>query len=126
MLVPHRAFLRALFALLILTITLILPTAHAQTTPTDFVKVQGKQLTYKGQPVKLKGINFYPKDQPWADMWTQWNGPSARADLSRAAEIGVNTVRVLVTYKYQNGWTDKDTGKVDPVYLNELQQFVQM
>jgi len=121
-----RPSLRLLLALLTLTTTLILPTAHAQTTPADLVKVQGKQLIYKGQPIKLKGINFYPKDQPWADMWTQWNGPAARADLSRAAEIGVNTVRVLVPYKYQNGWTDKETGKVDPVYLNELQQFVQM
>jgi hypothetical protein len=123
----HR-FLRPLLALIILTTTLLLPTApiHAQTTPTDFVKVEGKQLTYKGQPIKLKGVNFYPKDQPWADMWTLWNGPAAQADVSRAAEIGVNTVRILVPYKYQNGWTNKDTGKVEPVYLNELRQFVKM
>ena len=59
-------------------------------------------------------------------MWTQWNGPAARNDLSRASELGVNAVRMLVPYKPENGWTDKDTGQVDPVYLNELQQFVQM
>jgi hypothetical protein len=101
--------------------------APAQTAaPGDFVRVQGKQLVYKGQPVKLKGVNFYPKDQPWAYMWTQWNGSAVQSDLSRVAELGANTVRVLVPYKPENGWTDKDTGLVDPVYLNELRQFVQM
>ncbi|MEO8287472.1 MAG: cellulase family glycosylhydrolase [Chloroflexota bacterium] len=119
---------RITLSLLILLTSLVLPAATSAPAQSaaDFVTVQGKQLIYKGQPIKLKGINFYPKDQPWADMWTQWNGQDARRDLSRASEIGINTVRVLVPYKPQNGWTKKDTGAVDPVYLNELQQFVQM
>ncbi len=126
----RRSTLRYILILLTLTTSLILPPptpVPAQTAaPGDFVTVQGKQLIYKGQPIKLKGINFYPKDHPWADMWSQWNGPATRDDLSRVSALGVNTVRVLVPYSPQNGWTDKDTGKVDPVYVNELQQFVQM
>ena len=59
-------------------------------------------------------------------MWERWDGPATRQDLSRTQELGVNTVRVMVPYKPVNGWTDKDTGAVNPVYLNELQQFVQM
>ncbi len=92
----------------------------------DFVTVQDDQLVFDGQPIKLKGVNFYPKDQPWAYMWSQWDGAAARSDLARAKEIGVNSVRVLVPYSPATGWTDKDTGEVVPVYLNELRQMVQI
>src|SRR5689334_20339711 len=93
--------LRSLLALVV--------TAPAQSA-VEFVKVQNGQLVYKGQPIKLKGTNFYPKDQPWADMWNYWDGNAARVDLSRAREIGINSIRVMVPYKPANGWTKKDTG----------------
>jgi hypothetical protein len=92
----------------------------------DFVTVQGGNLVYRGQSIKLKGVNFYPKDQPWADMWTQWDGEAARRDLSRAAEIGANTVRVLVPFKPQFGWTTRETGDLRPEYLDELRQLLQI
>ncbi|HET9495321.1 MAG TPA: cellulase family glycosylhydrolase, partial [Chloroflexia bacterium] len=92
----------------------------------DFVTVQGGNLVYRGQPIKLKGVNFYPKDQPWADMWTQWDGEAARRDLSRAAEIGANTVRVLAPFKPQFGWTTRETGDLRPEYLDELRQLLQI
>src|SRR4051812_4896345 len=82
----------------------LLPTAQpapAQSSA-DFVTVQGSQFFFRGKPVKLKGTNFYPKDQPWGDMWQRWDGPAARDDLARAKEIGVNTVRVMVPYKPVN------------------------
>jgi hypothetical protein len=92
-----------------------------------FVTVQGNRLMFQGQPVRLKGINYYPGDRPWADMWRQWDGPAVRQDLARARrELGINTVRVLVPYRYPTGWTNRDTGQVDPLYLDELQQFVQI
>lgn len=99
--------------------------AHAQVKG-DFVTVLGNQLIYKGQPIKLKGINFYPKDQPWDRMWKQWNGPAAQRDLARASELGINSVRILVPYEPDTGWTDKETGQVRPDYLNQLQQMVQL
>src|SRR2546423_1452159 len=91
----------------------------------DFVSVQGGRLVFQGKPVKLKGVNFYPKDQPWGDMWVQWDGEAARQDLARAREIGANSIRVLVPYRPSSGWTDKATGQVKPVYLGELLQLVQ-
>ena len=92
----------------------------------DFVKVESGQLVYKGQAIKLKGINFYPKDQPWAYMWTQWDGEAAKRDLSRARELGVNSVRIMVPYSPATGWTDKETGKVPVTYTNQLKQMVQI
>src|SRR5262245_46248024 len=122
---PH---LRVLLVLLTAASYLLLP--PAQPTPAqsqgDFVTIQGSQFIFRGQPVKLKGTNFYPKDQAWANMWERWDGPATQQDLLRARELGLNTVRVLIPYKPINGWTDKDTGAVDPLYLDQLRQFVQM
>ena len=102
----------------------------AQSTPAqvhgDFVSVKGNQLIYRGSPVKLKGVNFYPKDQPWGNMWNRWDGEATRQDLARAQELGINSVRVLVPYDPDSGWTDKETGEINPVYLKELQQLIQM
>ncbi|MEO5953014.1 MAG: cellulase family glycosylhydrolase [Chloroflexia bacterium] len=92
----------------------------------DFVRVEGGQLVYKGQVIKLKGVNFYPRNQPWAYMWTQWDGAAAQSDLARAKELGVNSVRIMVPYSPATGWTDKDTGKVPETYVNELRQMVQI
>ena len=92
----------------------------------DFVKAEGGQLVYKGQAIKLKGINFYPKDQPWAYMWTQWDGEAAKRDLSRAQELGVDSIRIMVPYSPATGWTDKETGKVPVTYTNQLKQMVQI
>lgn len=94
--------------------------------PGDFVRVEGGQLVYKGDVIKLKGVNFYPKNQPWAYMWTQWDGAAAQADLARARELGVNSIRIMVPYSPATGWTDKDTGKVPETYINELRQMVQI
>lgn len=114
-------------AVIVAAASLLPPAQHVPAQAAgDFVSVQGANLIFKGQPIKLKGTNFYPKDQPWGDMWGRWNGEVTRQDLSRAAEIGVNSVRVLVPYKPVSGWTDKDTGQVNPEYLGELRQFVQM
>jgi hypothetical protein len=119
--------LRIPLAALILVSSLFLPVRPAPAQARgDFVGVQGNRLVFQGKPVKLKGVNFYPKDQPWGDMWAQWDGKAARQDLARAREIGANSVRVLVPYKPVSGWTDKATGQVNAGYLNELRQMVQM
>lgn len=117
-----------LFILLLLVVVFALLTAQLglAETPGDFVTVQGNRLIFKGQPIKLKGINFYPKDQPWAYMWTRWDGEAAKRDLSKAQELGVNSIRVMVPYSPATGWTDKETGEVKEVYLNELRQMVQI
>ncbi|MBA3945830.1 MAG: cellulase family glycosylhydrolase [Herpetosiphonaceae bacterium] len=91
-----------------------------------WVQVQGNQLVVAGQPVHLKGVNYYPALHPWAFMWTQWDGPAVDHDLGRMEhELGANTVRVLVPYSRQNGWSD-DNGHVRPAMLDELRQFVQL
>lgn len=119
--------IRVLLALMLLAVSVYLPPARvAPASAGDFVGVQGTQLMFRGKPIKLKGTNFYPKDTPWADMWRRWKGEDAKRDLLRAQEVGINSIRILVPYKPENGWTNKATGEVVPEYLDELRQMVQM
>ncbi|HUS15798.1 MAG TPA: hypothetical protein VM536_12365, partial [Chloroflexia bacterium] len=90
-----------------------------------FVTVEGSRLAYAGQPVRLKGVSFYPSRQPWADMWRRWDGPAARSDLARMADFGANTVRVLLPFREDLAIIEP-TGAVRPVMLDRLRQLVQM
>lgn len=104
--------------------------AEAATTPAapapGFVTINRDKLVQNGQPIVLKGINYYPAAQPWGFMWLNWNGPAVAQELSRARrELGVNTVRILVPYRRYEGWTD-GAGNVQPHMLDRLREFVQL
>ena len=91
-----------------------------------FVEVQGDKLVQQGQPIFLKGTNYYPAAHPWSYMWTRWDGPLVARELLRARrELGINTVRALVPYRYQEGWTDR-AGNLRPEMLDRLREFVQI
>jgi hypothetical protein len=90
-----------------------------------FIAVQGSHLVYNGQPVRLKGVSFYPQSRPWAPMWTDWHGPQTRADLQHLADVGGNSIRVLLPYRRQHGVFD-DTGAINPVFIDRVRQMVQM
>lgn len=91
-----------------------------------FVEVEGDQLIQQGQPVFLKGTNYYPAAHPWGRMWKEWDGPTIERDLARLRrELGGNVVRALVPYSRREGWTD-DEGTVSLAMLDRLKQFVQI
>ncbi len=92
----------------------------------QFVRVDGLNLTLNGQPIRLKGNNFYPYQNAWAKMWQEWNGPAIQQEVAQAAVLGDNVLRILVPYGAGTGWNDDQTGQLDPVYLAELRQMVQM
>jgi hypothetical protein len=67
--------------------------------PGGFIEVSGSQLTRLGQPVRMKGVNYYPQWHPWDEMWTQWDGPQMERELRLARDqLGINAVRILVPY----------------------------
>jgi hypothetical protein len=91
-----------------------------------FVAVVGNRLEQRGQPIILKGTNYYPAEHPWGHMWTEWDGPAVDRDLARARrELGINVVRVLVPYRTSEGWTD-GKGNIPPQMLDRLRQFIQI
>jgi hypothetical protein len=92
---------------------------------TRFLAIQGREFTLNNQVVQLKGTNYYPKDSPWTFMWRRWHGPAVQDQLELAHSMGINSVRILVPFNPNTGWTHDD-GSVDPQYLQRLKEFVQI
>ncbi|PZR94479.1 MAG: hypothetical protein DLM69_12440, partial [Candidatus Chloroheliales bacterium] len=119
-------FLTRGFSLLV-TFVLVLTTfstTNSFAAQANFVAIAGDQFTYNGQPVKLKGVNYYPQLTPWAIMFDYWQGNAVDADMARLQSLGANVVRVLIPYGTDHGWTD-DSGAIDPDHLADLKQLVQ-
>jgi hypothetical protein len=75
------------------------PPAPAMTD--GFVTVAGDHFVYGGQPVALKGTNYWLHNNPFAGTWAQWDGPLALQDLAKARDLGVNTIRIGLPYDNQ-------------------------
>ena|GEM_PF-1437794 len=99
------------------------PLAATSSGNEDFVKVHDQQLELVGQPVCLKGFNFYPRQAPWSPMWQHWDGNQVAADLEKASELGANSLRILVPYGQNYNWTKND-GTPEPEMLAELDQVI--
>ncbi len=69
----------------------------------DFVTIQGDQFIHRGQVVRLKGTNYYPKNHMWADMWNSWDWPEIQSESTMIQNLGMNCVRILVPYS-AGGW----------------------
>lgn len=91
-----------------------------------FVGISGQQLVLDGRPITLKGTNYYPHNAPWLAMWEEWDSGAIKRDLDRAATLGINSLRILVPGASPTTKWGDDQGNVNPQYLNELQQFVQL
>jgi hypothetical protein len=90
-----------------------------------FVTAQGDQLMRLGQPVQIKGVNYYPQGRPWAEMWQQWNGPQTERELRLARDqLGINTVRVLLPYDLTGDGSDN--GLVGGRLLTRMRQLTRI
>ncbi len=86
-----------------------------------FVQVSGSQLTLLGQPVQLKGVNYYPQGRPWLEMWNYWEGPQIEQELRLARDqLGINTARVLVPYSATS------EGQVTAEQLGQMRELAQI
>jgi len=47
-------------------------------------------------PASLRIMNYYPANDGWSAMWTDWHPEVIDADLGRVAALNANTVRVIV------------------------------
>jgi hypothetical protein len=99
--------------------------APAAGGPGGFIQAQGDQLVRLGQPVQIKGVNYYPQGRPWAQMWQEWDGPQIERELRLARDqLGINAVRVLLPYDLSRDGTD--TGVVGGRLLDRLRQLLQV
>jgi hypothetical protein len=110
--------LRLVLALVLLGCCVQWPQASLAQTPTGFATVAGDQIVIGGQPITLRGVNYYPQGKPWADMWEYWDGYQIERELLQARdELGINVVRVLIPF----GWADWDK-TVNEEQLDQLRQ----
>lgn len=85
--------------------------------PGGFISVSGSELTRLGQPVRLKGVNYYPQWRPWGEMWDKWDGNQMRRELQTARDqLGINTVRILLPYGVSGD------GNVDSKIIRRLRE----
>jgi hypothetical protein len=90
-----------------------------------FIRPAGAQLVLNGQPVRLKGVNYYPQGRPWWEMWDVWDGVQMARELRQARDdLGINTVRILLPYSL-DGSTEKQ-GIVNDDLLRGLRQASQI
>jgi hypothetical protein len=99
--------------------------------PADaFVHVEGDQLVLRGQPITIKGTNYWLHDAPFVTTWAEWDAPTVKAELGKAHELGVNTVRITLPYDYlslrDTVWGDKASERINGPIINLMTQFLQI
>ncbi len=89
--------------------------------PGGFIEVAGSQLVRQGQPIRLKGVNYYPQWRPWDEMWTRWDASQMERELRLARDqLGINAVRILIPY---DAFGD---GHVDEKLIQRLREVCQI
>jgi len=69
------------------------------------------------------GVNYYRPDTGWApQMWSKFDAGAVRADFERMRDLGVNCVRVFLTYAA----FCKEPGKLEADGLAKFEQFLAM
>ncbi|MEX0275453.1 MAG: cellulase family glycosylhydrolase, partial [Flavobacteriaceae bacterium] len=67
--------------------------------PEKLLRVQDTVLEKSGDPASIKGINYYPKDAPWAMFGQKFNDSIINADFKIIKDMGLNTVRLFINYE---------------------------
>ena len=79
--------------------------------------------TDDGKPFVPLGINYYRPGTGWApQVWKQFDAEATRQDFARMRELGVNCVRVFLTY----GSFFRDRERLEPEGLAKFDQFLDL
>jgi hypothetical protein len=77
--------------------------------------------TEEGRPFVPFGVNYYRPGTGWApQIWKQFDAEATRKDFARMKELGINCVRVFLTY--HSFYTDP--GVLRPEGLEKFDQFL--
>ncbi len=108
---------------------LVVVAAPPRLPATAFVRAQGNQLVLQGQPITLKGTNYWLHNAPFVDTWGEWNGAQVAAELAKAHELGVNSVRITLPYIHVPiplVWGDKISERVNGPIIGLMTQLLQI
>ena len=90
--------------------------------PRVYVAANGRGFeTRRGKPFVPFGVNYFRPGQGWApQLWKKFDANATRKDFSRMKELGVNCVRVFLTY----GSFLMETNRVSADGLAKFDQFL--
>lgn len=74
-------------------------TAPKATKFEGFVQRKGKQLLLNGKPFFIRGVNYYPKESPWAMFGDKFNDTIINQDFRKIDSLGFNTARIFVNFQ---------------------------
>jgi tetratricopeptide (TPR) repeat protein len=74
--------------------------APAEASDTSlFIKAEADQLRLNGEPFKVKGVNYYPRQAPWQRFLQEADPIQMTEELDVIKEAGLNTIRVFLWYE---------------------------
>ncbi|NNF23122.1 MAG: cellulase family glycosylhydrolase [Saprospiraceae bacterium] len=82
--------------------------------------VKGNDLLKDNQPFESKGVNYYPAENPWFEMWLNFDKETIDKDFKRIQSFGLNTIRVFIPYPVFGG------SNVEPQRLLQLDTVMQL
>lgn len=96
--------------------------ATRQTLPKIRVAKDGRSfVTAKGKPFVPMGVTYYRPGTGWApQVWKQFDLEATRQDFARMKELGINCVRVFISY----GSFYSTPGRLEPEGLAKFDQFL--
>ena len=113
----------ALFAALTILLPASLHAAGAQPAQPKIRVAPGGRtfVTEWGKPFVPLGVNYYRPGTGWApQLWKQFDAEATRRDFTRLRELGVNCVRVFISF----GSFYSTPGKLDEEGLKKFDQFL--
>ena len=117
-----------MFVLAVLTLAVVLPTkaesskTNAAALPRIRVGADGLE-TEAGKPFVPFGLTYYRPGTGWApQVWKQFDAEATRRDFVRMKELGVNCVRVFLSY----GSFLMETNRLSPEGLAKFDQLLEI
>ncbi len=97
------------------------PALISQPLPKIRVAADHAFMTEKGKPFHPVGVTYYRPGTGWApQVWKQFDAEATRADFTRMKAIGINCVRVFLSY----GSFYHEPGILQPEGLAKFDQFI--
>ncbi len=122
----NRHILLVLLALCCATFAWADPPPSAAKSPLPKIRISpdGRGfVTAKGKPFVPFGLTYFRSGTGWApQVWKQFDAEATRRDFVRMKELGVNCVRVFISY----GSFYQDPGKLEPEGLAKFDQFLKL
>lgn len=93
----------------------------------EFLEVRDGSFYMGGEEYMIKGANYITRDHPWR-MFEEYDPEQIDTELEIASELGVNTVRVPISFPQATGLGPDcrplDNIKVQEVYFDNFRNFL--